>query len=138
MYFLDGSVLAQLANPDMRVPIACGLSYPRRMKSGVEHLDLVGLTDLQFLEVDENRFPCLKLARLAAEEGGSSPILLNAANEMSVDAFLRGKISFVKIPQIIEEVMMKIPCESPASIAIIHDLDLRARQLSNQLINKGS
>ena len=58
--------------------------------------------------------------------------------KLSVEAFLRGEISFVKIPQIIEEVMMKIPCESPASIAIIHDLDLRARQLSNQLINKGS
>ena len=93
---------------------------------------------MQFLEVDEDRFPCLKLARLAAKEGGSSPILLNAANEIAVEAFLRGEISFVKIPQIIEEVMMKIPCESPASIAIIHDLDLRARQLSNQLINKGS
>ena len=76
---------------------------------------------MQFLEVDEDRFPCLKLARLAAKEGGSSPILLNAANEIAVEAFLRGEISFVKIPQIIEEVMMKIPCESPASIAIIHD-----------------
>ena len=138
VYFLDGSVLAQLANPDMRIPIAYGLTYPRRMESGVEHLDLVELTDLQFLEVDEDRFPCLKLARLAANEGGSSPIILNAANEIAVEAFLRGKISFVEIPQIIEEVMMKIPCESPASIAIIHDLDLRARQLSNQLINKGS
>ena len=138
VYFVDGSVLAQLANPDMRIPIAYGLSYPGRMKSGVDQLNLVELAELQFLEVDKDRFPCLKLARLAAEEGNSSPILLNAANEMAVEAFLDGKISFIKIPEIIEEVMIKIPCESPASIAIIQDLDLRARQLSNQLINKGS
>jgi len=138
VYFLDGSVLAQLANPDMRIPIAYGLSYPGRMESGVEQLNLVELGELQFLEVDEDRFPCLKLARLAAKEGDSSPILLNAANEIAVEAFLGGRISFTKIPEIIEEVMMKIPCESPASIAIIQDLDFRARQLSNQLINKGS
>ena len=138
VHFLDGSVLAQLANPDMKIPIAYGLSYPERMESGVEQLNLVELGELQFLEVDEDRFPCLKLARLAAKEGDSSPILLNAANEIAVEAFLGGRISFTKIPEIIEEVMMKIPCESPASIAIIQDLDFRARQLSNQLINKGS
>ena len=136
VYFLDGSVLAQLANPDMKIPIAYGLSYPRRMESGVKQLNLVELADLQFSEVDEDRFPCLELARLAAEEGESSPILLNAANEMAVEAFLKSKISFIEIPEIIEEVMMKIPCESPTSIAIIQDLDLRARQLSKQLINE--
>ena len=129
-------MLAQLANPDMRIPIAYGLSYPRRMESGVKQLNLVELADLQFSEVDEDRFPCLELARLAAEEGESSPILLNAANEMAVEAFLKSKISFIEIPEIIEEVMMKIPCESPTSIAIIQDLDLRARQLSKQLINE--
>ena len=84
------------------------------------------------------RFPCLKLGRLAIEEGGASPILLNAANEMAVEAFLENKISFTKIPEIIEEVMMKIPCESPSTIAIIHELDSQARRLSNQLINNGS
>ena len=138
VYFLDGSVLAQLANPDMRIPIACGLAFPERMESGVKQLNLVELGELQFREVNEDRFPCLKLARLAAREGNSSPIFLNAANEIAVEAFLGGKISFTKIPEIIEEVMMKIPCESPASIAIIQDLDFRARQLSKQLINKGS
>ena len=138
VYFLDGSVLAQLANPDMRIPIAYGLAFPERMESGVKQLNLVELGELQFREVNEDRFPCLKLARLAAREGNSSPIFLNAANEIAVEAFLGGKISFTKIPEIIEEVMMKIPCESPASIAIIQDLDFRARQLSKQLINKGS
>ena len=138
VYFLDGSVLAQLANPDMRIPIAYGLSFPGRMESRVKQLNLVELGELHFREVNEDRFPCLKLARLAAREGDSSPIFLNAANEIAVEAFLGGKISFTKIPEIIEEVMMKIPCESPASIAIIQDLDFRARQLSKQLINKGS
>ena len=138
VHFLDGSVLSQLANPDMKIPIAYGLSYPRRMATGVQRLNLAELTELEFLEVDEDRFPCLKLGRLAAEEGGSSPVLLNAANEVAVEAFLNNRISFIKIPEIIDEVMMKIPCESPSTIAIIHELDSRARQLSNHLIIKGS
>ena len=138
VHFLDGSVLSQLANPDMKIPIAYGLSYPRRMETGVQRLNLTELTELEFLEVDEDRFPCLKLGRLAAEEGGSSPIVLNAANEVAVEAFLKNRISFIKIPEIIEEVMTKIPCESPSTIDIIHELDSRAKQFSNQLINKGS
>ena len=138
VHFRDGSVIAQLANPDMKIPIAYGLSYPRRIETDVQRLNLSELADLQFFELDENRFPCLRLGRSAVEEGGASPILLNAANEIAVEAFLVGKIGFTKIPEIIEEVMTKIPCESPSTIAIIHELDLRARQLSNQLINKGS
>ena len=136
VHFVDGSVLAQLAVPDMRIPIAYGLAYPRRLKTGVQHLNLVETGKLEFREADEDQFPCFRLGRMAMREGGAAPILLNAANEVAVDAFLKGSISFSKIPEIIEEVITKTPCESPSTLAIIQDIDIRAKELANQLIYK--
>lgn len=136
VYFRDGSVLAQLGNPDMRVPIANGLAYPERISTDVETLDLVEIAALEFFQPDIEQFPCLRLGRAAAEQGGTAPAILNAANEVAVAAFLAEQISFLEIPLIIEGVLSKIPCESASSLAIIRDVDLRARKLANDLILK--
>jgi 1-deoxy-D-xylulose-5-phosphate reductoisomerase len=103
--YIDGSVLAQLGNPDMRTPIAHALAWPQRIDSGVSPLDLFSIARLDFSAPDEQRFPCLRLARQAAEAGGSAPAMLNAANEVAVAAFLDRRIRFTDIPVIIDEVL---------------------------------
>lgn len=136
VHYQDGSVLAQMANPDMRVPIAHGLAYPDRITTNAEVLDLEKIGSLNFLELDLTRFPCLRLGMEAARAGGTAPAILNAANEIAVAAFLQERIRFSEISLIIEEVMSKIPCEAAASLAIIQDTDKHARSLSNDLILK--
>lgn len=136
VYYRDGSVLAQMGNPDMRTPIAHGLAYPERIDGGVKSLDLAEIGSLSFQKPDLDRFPCLRLGRLAAEQGGTIPTVLNAANEVAVAAFLQGELGFDKIPLIIEELMTKTPCEEAASLAIIRDADEKARSLAKQLILK--
>ena len=136
VHYKDGSVLAQMANPDMRVPIAYGLAWPKRVASGVAPLDLTVEEPLQFSKPDLSRFPCLRLGIQAAGERGSAPTVLNAANEVAVEAFLEGKIGFLEIPAIIESVRSQIPCEPAPSLAIIRDLDRQARRLSKELILK--
>jgi len=103
--YVDGSVLAQLGNPDMRTPIAHALAWPERIDSGVAPLDLFGIARLDFQAPDELRFPCLRLARQAAEAGGSAPAVLNAANEVAVSAFLDGRVCFPEIANIIEDAL---------------------------------
>jgi 1-deoxy-D-xylulose-5-phosphate reductoisomerase len=103
--YLDGSVLAQLGNPDMRTPIAHALGCPDRIVSGVESLDIVRVGRLDFEAPDTARFPALGLARAAAEAGGSAPAALNAANEAAVAAFLSGRLAFTEITTVIERVM---------------------------------
>jgi 1-deoxy-D-xylulose-5-phosphate reductoisomerase len=103
--YVDGSVIAQMGVPDMRVPISYALSYPDRLETGLSSLNLNEIHKLTFELPDEERFPALKLAYRAVEEGGTMPAVLNAANEIAVEAFLRDKISFPKIPQIIEQAM---------------------------------
>ena len=136
VHFTDGSVLAQMANPDMRVPIAYGLAYPDRMPSGAEPLDLTKSEPLQFAKPDLERFPCLRLGREAAEQGGTAPAILNAANEVAVEAFLAGRLGFREIALIIEQVLSKTPCEAAPSLAIIREVDEQARMLANELILK--
>ncbi|MCG8413433.1 MAG: 1-deoxy-D-xylulose-5-phosphate reductoisomerase [Pseudomonadales bacterium] len=136
VHYRDGSVLAQMANPDMRVPIAYGLAYPQRMESGAAALDLTKTGDLQFFEPDLQRFPCLRLGREVAEQGGTAPVILNAANEEAVAAFLEGKIRFSDIALIIEQVLSKTPCEAALSLAIIREVDKLARNLAKELILK--
>ena len=136
VHYKDGSVLAQMANPDMRVPIAYGLAWPKRVSSGVAPLDLTVEEPLQFSKPDLSRFPCLRLGIEAAGERGSAPTVLNAANEVAVEAFLEGEIGFLEIPLIIESVRSQIPCEPAPSLAIIRDLDRQARRLSKELILK--
>jgi 1-deoxy-D-xylulose-5-phosphate reductoisomerase len=122
--YVDGSVLAQLANPDMRTPIAYGLGWPERLAAGVESLDLIRIGRLEFEAPDELRFPCLRLARQVAAVGGSAPAVLNAANEIAVTAFLEGQLSFTGIPALIESVLSQhqtAPVDSlDAVLAIDH------------------
>jgi len=134
VYYHDGSVLAQLANPDMRVPIAYGLAFPDRMASGAEVLDLTRQPALEFSEPDVDRFPCVSLGRAALEAGGTAPVVLNAANEIAVAAFLSNRLGFQQIPAIIEAVLSKTPCEPAASLDIIQGADNAARIAANKLI----
>ena len=136
VYFQDGSVLAQLANPDMRIPIAYGLAWPERMALGIERLNLAEIATLEFQAPDLERFPCLRLGLSAAKMGGTAPVVLNAANEEAVAAFLEGAIRFTQISLIIEAVMSEIPCEPAASLAIIQKIDKQTRTLSKELIIK--
>jgi len=136
VHYTDGSVLAQMANPDMRVPIAYGLAWPERISSGVAALDLTAQEPLQFTKPDLSRFPCLRLGIEAAAERGTAPAVLNAANEVAVEAFLAERIGFTDIPLLIEAVRAQIPCEPAPSLAIIQDIDRKARTLSKELILK--
>ena len=110
----DGSVLAQLGNPDMRTPIAYSLAWPERMASGVEPLDFFELAHLDFEKPDFDRFPCLRLAYEAHRMGGYATIALNAANEIAVDAFLNGRVAFTDIPLMIENAMQDVPSGTPS------------------------
>lgn len=128
--YIDGSVLAQLGNPDMRTPIAYGLGYPDRLASGVSSLDLLSIGHLDFCETDQERFPCLRLAYEALAAGGTAPAILNAANEIAVEAFLAEKIGFMDIPAVIEIVLGKSQIETVASIEQLVAVDAGARQLA--------
>ncbi|KAF0205600.1 MAG: 1-deoxy-D-xylulose-5-phosphate [Gallionellaceae bacterium] len=107
--YVDGSVLAQLGNPDMRTPIAYGLAYPERIDAGVAALDLFKIARLDFVAPDLERFPCLELAYRALRAGGTAPALMNAANEVAVEAFLDKRIAFLDIPRLIADVLDKLP-----------------------------
>jgi 1-deoxy-D-xylulose-5-phosphate reductoisomerase len=105
--YIDGSVLAQLACPDMRTPIAYGMAWPERIEAGTDFLDLISTRRLDFLAPDPIRFPCLALARAVADTGGLAPAILNAANEVAVTAFLERRLNFPDIPAVIECVLSK-------------------------------
>jgi 1-deoxy-D-xylulose-5-phosphate reductoisomerase len=137
VYYIDGSVLAHLGVADMRIPIAFGLAYPNRISSGAGVLDLAKVGKLEFIEPDLVKFPCLALGIAAAHAGGTSPTLLNAANEIAVSAFLNNKLSFLDISRVIDGVLDKIPCEPASSLAIIREADLKARNFANNMILKG-
>jgi 1-deoxy-D-xylulose-5-phosphate reductoisomerase len=128
----DGSVLAQLGNPDMRTPIANALAWPDRMNSGVEPLDLIQVSQLSFETADEQRFPCLKLARDAFKQGGTSMAILNAANEVAVASFLNEQIKFTDIPKLIDNTLQNIPSNLASNLDIILEDDRRAREFASQ------
>ena len=125
--YIDGSVLAQLGNPDMRTPIAFALGYPERIDAGVESLDLAALGRLNFSEPDHARFPCLELARAALRAGGSAPTVLNAANEVAVAAFLESRLAFDRIPALIGQVLAEVPVASLNNLEDVFECDCRAR-----------
>ncbi|WP_236213945.1 1-deoxy-D-xylulose-5-phosphate reductoisomerase [Metapseudomonas otitidis] len=136
--YVDGSVLAQLGNPDMRTPIAHALAWPERVDSGVAPLDLFRVGRLDFQEPDEGRFPCLRLARQAAEAGGSAPAMLNAANEVAVAAFLERRIRFTEIASIIDEVLNREAALAVESLDAVVEADARARVAAQQwLVRNG-
>lgn len=134
--YIDGSVLAQLGNPDMRTPIANALSWPQRIDSGVAPLDLFAIARLDFQAPDEQRFPCLRLARQAAEAGASAPASLNAANEVAVAAFLEGRIRYPEIASIIEEVLNREPVVAVDELDAVFSADARARELTGQWLKR--
>lgn len=134
--YVDGSVLAQLGNPDMRTPIANALAWPERIDSGVPALDLFAIARLDFEAPDERRFPCLRLAREAAEAGNSAPAVLNAANEIAVDAFLRGRIRFPEIASMIGQVLEREPVVALDSLDAVFAADQRARELAGEWLTR--
>ena len=131
----DGSFLAQMGAPDMRIPIAHALSWPQRIESGAVSLSLAEIARLDFEEPDLSNLPCLRLARDAATEGGSVPAVLNAANEIAVDAFLRSELGFTKIPELIESVIDSSNFSTPLSIDDVLQIDNEARQLARAELN---
>jgi 1-deoxy-D-xylulose-5-phosphate reductoisomerase len=126
--YADGSVLAQLGNPDMRTPIAHALAYPRRIDAGVTPLDLFTIGGLGFERPDLERFPCLRLAYQALDAGGSAPIVLNAANEVAVAEFLAGRLPFGRIPGLVEDVLQAVPAAAVRSLEDVMEADARARR----------
>lgn len=130
--YIDGSVLAQLGNPDMRTPIAHALAWPQRIDSGVAPLDLFAIGRLDFQRPDESRFPCLRLAREAAQVGGTAPAVLNAANEVAVEAFLQRRIRFTDIPRMIESVLNAQAPLAVEALEVVLAADRLARELSRQ------
>ncbi|MDB6063143.1 MAG: 1-deoxy-D-xylulose-5-phosphate reductoisomerase [Verrucomicrobiaceae bacterium] len=133
--YIDGSVLAQLGNPDMRTPIAHALAWPQRIESGVGALDIIARGRLDFQEPDYARFPCLRLATEAMQFGGTGPALLNAANEEAVAAFLAGTIRFTDIPRVIERVLGEISAVEPQLLSDVQTADREARQLAAAIIS---
>jgi 1-deoxy-D-xylulose-5-phosphate reductoisomerase len=134
--YIDGSVLAQLGNPDMRTPIANALAWPERIDSGVAPLDLFAIARLDFQAPDEERFPCLRLARQAAEAGNSAPAMLNAANEVAVAAFLDGRVRYLEIASIIEEVLNLEPVVVVDDLDAVFTADSKARVLAGQWLSR--
>jgi 1-deoxy-D-xylulose-5-phosphate reductoisomerase len=134
--YVDGSVLAQLGSPDMRIPIAYALAYPERIETPAERLDLARIGSLTFEAPDLDRFPALRIAREALEAGGSAPIVLNAANEEAVAAFLDRRIGFLDICQTVEEAVARTSAAQPRSIAEVIDIDRAARALARDLMSE--
>jgi 1-deoxy-D-xylulose-5-phosphate reductoisomerase len=134
--YVDGSVLAQLGNPDMRTPIAYALAYPERIEAGVAPLDLFQIAKLDFVAPDFTRFPCLGLAYQALRAGGTTPALLNAANEVAVAAFLEQRIAFLDIPRLIEAVMAKITRTEVHALQDVLDADTAARIAAREWITQ--
>ena len=128
--YCDGSFLAQLGSPDMRIPIAHALSWPERIESGAKTLDITEIAKLDFHKPDMTNLPCLALARQAAEQGGSAPAILNAANEIAVEAFLNKRIRFTQIPLIIEAALEQLDSSEITSIESVLQIDNDARDLA--------
>ena len=126
--YADGSVIAQLSNPDMRVPIANALAYPERVESGAQSLDLASLKTLSFEKPDLVRFPCLGLAYAALRAGGTAPAILNAANEIAVEAFLAGRLAFTGIAGVIADTLAALPAGAAGDLAEVMEADAQARQ----------
>lgn len=132
--YIDGSVLAQLGNPDMRTPIAYALGYPERLESGVNDLNLFKIARLDFERPDTKKFPCLRLAFDALKLGGNAAAILNAANEVAVEAFIQEKIQFNDIPRLIEDVMTASRIVEASSIEMLLATDTESRQRAREWV----
>jgi 1-deoxy-D-xylulose-5-phosphate reductoisomerase len=134
--YIDGSVLAQLGTPDMRTPIAYALAWPERIATPSAKLDLAALATLTFEEPDLERFPCLRLAQEALAAGSSAPIILNAANEIAVAAFLAKKIGFMDIPRLVERCLERIASAPVTSIGAVVEIDGETRRVAAENVDK--
>jgi 1-deoxy-D-xylulose-5-phosphate reductoisomerase len=134
--YCDGSVLAQLGNPDMRTPIAHALAWPERMESGVDRLDLFTVEHLDFEPPDDDHYPCLRLAREAMQLGGTGTAILNAANEVAVAEFLQGNIRFTDIPRVVETVLTNVERHEAVSLDAVLADDIGARQFASATIQE--
>ncbi|MFA7519708.1 MAG: 1-deoxy-D-xylulose-5-phosphate reductoisomerase, partial [Shewanella sp.] len=132
--YRDGSVIAQMGNPDMRTPIAHCMAYPQRIHSGVEPLDFFKVGQLSFYEPDFERFPCLALAMEACAQGQEATTVLNAANEVAVEAFLQGKIGFTQIAKVNEACLVTVPKRPMGSIEDILALDAQTRVYARETL----
>jgi 1-deoxy-D-xylulose-5-phosphate reductoisomerase len=136
--FQDGSILAHLGVPDMRIPIAYALAWPERIPQPGSLLDLTKAGALEFFEPDRERFPCLDLAYGAGRAGGTAPAILNGANEVAVEAFLQGKIRFTDLAPTIKEVLSRQGREEVRSVADVLRADRRAREEAQSIIERQS
>jgi 1-deoxy-D-xylulose-5-phosphate reductoisomerase len=134
--FIDGSVLAQLGAPDMRIPIAYALAWPDRMATPAQRLDLAAVAQLDFEKPDLELFPALRVARQALEAGGAAPVVLNAANEVAVAAFLGGAIRFPEIAELVERALQDMEAQAPAAIEEVLDIDRATRSCVDELIRE--
>ena len=132
--YSDGSILAQLGQPDMRTPIAHALAWPERIESGVEKLDFFSISKLEFEQPDYERFPCLRLAEESIRKGGTAPAILNAANEVAVASFLDNELKFTDIAYIVEQTLSNLTSRPADSLTEILEDDLSARKEAEQLI----
>jgi 1-deoxy-D-xylulose-5-phosphate reductoisomerase len=133
--FEDASLLAQMGCPDMRIPITHALAYPERIASGAKKLDLTAIARLDFEPISFERFPCLRLSYQALNAGGTATTILNAANEIAVEAFCQNHIRFDQIPAIIDAVLQQSPIVPATDLTVILEADQKARELSTQIIN---
>lgn len=134
--YVDGSVIAQLGNPDMRTPIAHALAHPGRIEAGVGALDLAAIGSLSFEAPDAARFPCLGLAYRVLREGGTAPAILNAANEIAVEAFLARELAFPHIAEVIAEVLDMLPCAAADTLEVIATADREAREIARGAVRR--
>ncbi len=134
--YKDGCVVAELGQPDMRAPIAYAISYPERVETNVERLDLKKIGQLTFEAPDREKFPCLDLAYDALKAGGSSPVVLNAANEVAVAAFLGGKVPFISISRIVEKALQAHKPKRCDTLEEILEIDREARSVTSKIIEK--
>jgi 1-deoxy-D-xylulose-5-phosphate reductoisomerase len=132
--YADGSVIAQLGAPDMRTPIACALAWPERIEAGVAPIDFTSFGSLEFDRVDPQRFPCMRLAAEAIRRGGTAPAVLNAANEIAVEAFLAERLPFTGIPEVIESVLGESSIEPLKSLDQVYAVDIEARGLAARFV----
>ncbi|MDB5407533.1 MAG: dxr [Rhodospirillales bacterium] len=135
--YRDGSVLAQLGSPDMRTPIAYTLAWPKRMAAPTKRLDLAALAQLTFQAPDDRRFPALRLARAALQQGGGAPTILNAANEIAVHAFLEREIGFLDIARIVERTLEALGATVLSTLEDVHQYDREARRLASGYVGSG-
>ena len=134
--YIDGSILAQLGNPDMRTPIAHALGWPERLGSGVDRLDLVSVAELKFESPNFDQFPCLRLGYEAARAGGTATTILNAANEVAVEAFLGERLRFTEIPAILEDTLSRITARAADVLEVVLEDDRQAREYARRRVTE--